>query len=115
MVDWMLDALDMYKNQHEDKDVSFMHCYNKLQGCKKWNDLLHTLMKDGEDGPVDPAGASTGWPIGNKKAKAERNAVPILAAMDASIEKMITHSRWRTRKRRIGPSSCRRQSLASKT
>ncbi|KAK1650968.1 hypothetical protein QYE76_068773 [Lolium multiflorum] len=47
-------------------------------------------MKDGEDGPVDPSGASTGRPIGNKKAKAERNAVPVLAAMDTSIEKMIT-------------------------
>ncbi|KAK1681513.1 hypothetical protein QYE76_042361 [Lolium multiflorum] len=39
---------------------------------------------------VDPAGASTGRPIGNKKAMAERNAAPVLAAMDASIEKMIT-------------------------
>ncbi|KAK1696857.1 hypothetical protein QYE76_013554 [Lolium multiflorum] len=67
-----------------------MHCYNKLQGCKKWDDLLHTLLKDGEDGPVDPAGASTGRPIGNKKAKTDRNAAPVLAAMDASIEKMIT-------------------------
>ncbi|KAK1669198.1 hypothetical protein QYE76_057357 [Lolium multiflorum] len=80
----------MYKNQHEDKDFPFMHCYNKLQGCNKWDDLLHTLMKDGEDVPIDPAGASTGRSIGNKKAKAERNAVPVLAAMDASIEKMIT-------------------------
>ncbi|KAK1649438.1 hypothetical protein QYE76_067243 [Lolium multiflorum] len=29
-------------------------------------------------------------PIGNKKAKAKRNAAPILAAMDASLETMIT-------------------------
>ena len=86
----MLQTLDMYKHQHEDKDFPFMHCYNKLQGCKKWDDLLHTLMKDGEDGPIDPAGASTGRPIGNKKAKAERNAAPALAAMDASLEKMIS-------------------------
>ncbi|KAK1643387.1 hypothetical protein QYE76_061192 [Lolium multiflorum] len=47
-------------------------------------------MMDGEDGPVDPTGASTGRPISNKNAKAERNATPVLAAMDASIEKMIT-------------------------
>ncbi|KAK1692379.1 hypothetical protein QYE76_009076 [Lolium multiflorum] len=53
-------------------------------------DLRHTLHKDGVEGPVDPAGASTGRPIGNKKAKAERNAAPVLAAMDASLEKMIT-------------------------
>ena len=86
----MLQALDMYKHQHKDKDFPFMHCYNKLQDCKKWDDLLHTLLKDGEDGPVDPADASTGRPIGKKKAKAERNAAPVLAAMDASIEKMIT-------------------------
>jgi hypothetical protein len=86
----MRNALDMYKHQNEDKDFPFMHCYNKLQGCKKWDDLLSTLLKDGEDGPVDPAGASTGRPIGNKKAKADRNAAPVLAAMDASIEKMIT-------------------------
>jgi hypothetical protein len=85
----MLKALEMYKHQHENKDFLFMHCFNKLQGCKKWDDLLHTLLKDGEDGPIDLAGASTGRPIGNKKAKAERNAAPVLAAMDASIEKMI--------------------------
>jgi hypothetical protein len=85
----MLQALDMYKHQHEDKDFPFMHCYNKLQGCKKWDDLLHTLMKDGKDGPVDPVGASTRRPIGNKKAKAERNVAPLLAVVDASLEKMI--------------------------
>ncbi|KAK1617892.1 hypothetical protein QYE76_023409 [Lolium multiflorum] len=90
MVDWMLQTLEMYKHQHEDKDFPFMHCYKKLQSCKKWDDLLHTLLKDGEDGPVDLASASTGHPIGNKKAKAERNAAPVLEAMDASIEKMIT-------------------------
>ncbi|KAK1601164.1 hypothetical protein QYE76_017309 [Lolium multiflorum] len=48
----------------------------KRRGCKKWDAIRLTLNKDdvGEDGPVDPAGASTGLPIGNKKAKAERNA-----------------------------------------
>jgi hypothetical protein len=88
----LFDALKMYKNQNEDKDFPFMHCFNRLQGCKKWDAIRHTLNKDGlwEDGPVNPAGASTGHPIGNKKAKADRNAAPVLAAMDASIEKMIT-------------------------
>nr|XP_051210978.1 uncharacterized protein LOC127328417 [Lolium perenne] len=60
MVYWMLQTLEMYKHQHEDKDFPFMHCYNKLQGCEKWDGLLHTLLKDGEDGPVDPAGAYAG-------------------------------------------------------
>jgi hypothetical protein len=86
----MLQALEMYKYKNDDKDFPLMHCFNKLQGCKKWDDLHHTLNKDGEDGPVDPAGASSGRPIGNKKTKAKRNAEPTLAAMDASLEKMIT-------------------------
>ncbi|KAK1697187.1 hypothetical protein QYE76_013884 [Lolium multiflorum] len=67
-----------------------MHCFNKLQGCKKWDDLRHTLNKDGVEGPVDSAGASTRRPIGNKKAKTERNTAPALAAMNASLKKMIT-------------------------
>ncbi|KAK1645907.1 hypothetical protein QYE76_063712 [Lolium multiflorum] len=79
----------MYKYQQADKDFPFMHCFNKLEGCKKWEALRHTLNKDEEDGLVNPAGVSTGLPIGNKKAKAERNAAPALAAMDASLEKMI--------------------------
>ncbi|KAK1618628.1 hypothetical protein QYE76_024145 [Lolium multiflorum] len=90
MVDWILQELEVYKVKNKDKDFIFMHCFNKIQGCKKWDDLRHTLHKDGVEGPVDPAGASTGRPIGNKKAKAERNAAPVLAAMDASLEKMIT-------------------------
>ncbi|KAK1610546.1 hypothetical protein QYE76_034219 [Lolium multiflorum] len=62
--------------------------YEKI---KAWKESDKTMVDwDGEDGSVDPAGASTGRPIGNNKAKAERNAVPVLAAMDASIEKMIT-------------------------
>ncbi|KAK1628194.1 hypothetical protein QYE76_002509 [Lolium multiflorum] len=88
--DMMLDALKMYNNQNEDKDFSFMHCFNNLQSCKNWYAIHHTLNKDGEDGSVDPAGASTGRPIGNKKAKAENNAAPALAAMDASLEKKIS-------------------------
>ena len=80
----------MYKFKNKDKDFTFMHCFNKLQGCKKWDDLRLTLNKDGVEQPVDPASASTERPIGNNKAKAERNAAPVLAAMGASLEKMIT-------------------------
>ncbi|KAK1631210.1 hypothetical protein QYE76_005525 [Lolium multiflorum] len=80
----------MYKHQHEDKDLPFMHCFNKLQGCKKWDDVRHTLNKNGKDGPVDPAGTSTGRPIGNKKAKAERNAVRHWPPWTPPIEKMIS-------------------------
>jgi hypothetical protein len=46
-------------------------------------------LKDGEDGPVDPAGAYTWRPIGNKRAKAERNAALLLAVVDASLENTI--------------------------
>ena len=69
-----------------------MHCFKKLEGCKKWDAVRFTLNKDGagEDGPVEAAAASTGRPIGNKKAKAERNAAPGLAAMDASFENMMS-------------------------
>ena len=82
----------MYKSQNGGKDFTFMHCFKKLEGCKKWDAIRLTLNKDcvGEDGPVTAATASVGRPIGNKKAKAERNAVPGLAAMDASFDKMMS-------------------------
>ena len=82
----------MFKDQNQGKDFVFMHCFKKLQGCKKWDDIRLTLNKDnlGGDGPVTPAAASNGRPIGNKKAKAERNAAPGLAAVDASFEKMMS-------------------------
>jgi hypothetical protein len=88
----MLDAIKMYKNQNEDKGFPFMHLFNKLQGCKKWDTIRQTLNKEGvgEDGPADPAGVSTGCPICNNKDKSERNATPTLAAMYASLEKMIS-------------------------
>ena len=82
----------MYKMKNGGKDFTFMHCFKKLEGCKKWDAIRLTLNKDGigEDGPVTAAAASAGRPIGNKKAKAKRNAAPGLAAMDASFDKMMS-------------------------
>jgi hypothetical protein len=81
----------MFKNQNDNKDFVFMHCFKKLQGCKKWDTLCLTLHKDGEgNGPKSAGGASTGPPSCNKKAKVEKNVAPALAAMDASLEKMIS-------------------------
>jgi hypothetical protein len=67
----MIDALKMYKSQNEDKDFLFMHCFKKLEGCKKWDDIRLTLNKDGigEDGPVDPVGASTGLPLETRRPR----------------------------------------------
>jgi hypothetical protein len=76
----------MYKSQNEHKIFLFMHCFKKIEGCKKWDANRLTLNKGGvgEDGHIDLADASIGRSIGNKKTKAERNAAPTLAAMDAS-------------------------------
>ena len=89
----MFDALALYKSENGDKDFLFMHCFKKLEGCKKWDAIRLTINgKDGvrEDGPVTPAAVSSGRPIGNKKAKVGRNGVPALAAINASIEKMVS-------------------------
>ncbi|KAK1678997.1 hypothetical protein QYE76_039845 [Lolium multiflorum] len=82
----------MYKHRNGDKDFPFTRCFKKLEGCKKWEAVCLTLNDKNhvrEDGPIAAAPASAGRPIGNKKVKAERNAAPTLAAIDASIEKMM--------------------------
>jgi hypothetical protein len=73
----LLDALDLYKSENEDKDFPMMHCFKNLEGCKKWDQVRHTLNdgKTGEEGPLPTASATAGRPGGNKRAKAERNAV----------------------------------------
>jgi hypothetical protein len=88
----MLDALAFYKHEEKSKDFTFMHCFKNLEGCKKWDNVRLTLndKKDVESGPVTAASALMGRPIGNKKAKAERSGAPALAAIDTSIEKMVS-------------------------
>ena len=63
----------MYKAADEDKSFTMMHCFKKLQGCKKWDKVRADLNNGrGEDGPMPASNASVGRPIGNKKAKAEK-------------------------------------------
>ena len=86
----MFDALAMYKADNRNKDFSMMHCFKKLQGCKKWDKVRDDLKNDrGEDGPTPASNASAGRPIGNKKAKAEKYGEAAAAGRDASIEKMM--------------------------
>jgi hypothetical protein len=89
----MFGAFAMFKCENGDSDFLFMHCFEKLEGCKKWDVVRLTLNgKDGvgQDVPVTADAASTRRPIGKKKAKDERNATLTLAAIDASIEKMVS-------------------------
>jgi hypothetical protein len=83
----LLDALDFYKSENEDKDFHMMHCFKNLKGCKKWDRVRCTLNdgKTSEDGPLPAAPATVGHPGGNKKAKAERNAGSSIASNDVSI------------------------------
>ncbi|KAK1603139.1 hypothetical protein QYE76_007874 [Lolium multiflorum] len=62
------------------------HRWNLIKAaCNKFHGYYEKIRARKES-----ADASIGRPIGNKKAKADRNAAPVLAAMDASIEKMTT-------------------------
>jgi hypothetical protein len=88
----LLDALELYKTENEDKDFTLMHCFKKLEGCKKWDRVRRTLndgKTGGEEGPLPFLAASVGRPIGNKKAKAERNAGSSIAEIDVSINMFV--------------------------
>jgi hypothetical protein len=71
----LLDALKLYKAENEGKEFNMMHCFQKLEGCKKWDRVRLTLNdgKTGEEGPIPVAPSAMGRPTGTKKAKAERN------------------------------------------
>lgn len=72
MVDWILDALAMYKHRNGDKDFPVMHCFTKLDGCKKWDAVCLTLNDKnhvGEDGPVAATPASAGTPLATRKPR----------------------------------------------
>jgi hypothetical protein len=66
----------MYKAENEGKEFNMMHCFQKLEGCKKWDRVRLTLNdgKTGEEGPLAAAPTAARRPTGTKKAKAERNA-----------------------------------------
>jgi hypothetical protein len=88
----LLDALAFYKAENEDKYFTMMHCFKKLEGCKKWDRVWRTLndgKTGGEEGPLPSAAASAGRPNGNNKAKAERNAGSSIADIDASINMFV--------------------------
>jgi hypothetical protein len=74
----LLDALKLYKAENEGKEFNMMHCFQKLEGCKKWDRVTLTLNdgKTGEEGPIPAAPSAAGRPTETKKAKAERNAGP---------------------------------------
>jgi hypothetical protein len=71
----LLDALELYKTENEDKDFTVIHCLKKLKGFKKWDRFKRTLndgKTGGEEGPLPSTAASVGRLVGNKKTKAER-------------------------------------------
>jgi hypothetical protein len=54
-----------------------MHCFKNLESCKK-SDLVQRTLNDGktgEEGPLPTVSVAAGCLGGNKRAKAERNAV----------------------------------------
>jgi hypothetical protein len=57
----LLDALNLYKAENEGKDFNMMHCFRKLEGCKKWDRVRLTLNEDktGEEGPIPTVPAAT--------------------------------------------------------
>jgi hypothetical protein len=53
----LLDALKFYKAENKDKEFKMMHCFQKLEGCKKWDRVRLTLNdgKTGKEGPIPAA------------------------------------------------------------
>jgi hypothetical protein len=50
----MFDVLKAYKEDNEDKEFVFMHCFQNIQGVKKWDKVR---LSDVEDGPLSPLGS----------------------------------------------------------
>jgi hypothetical protein len=87
----LLDALNLYKAENEDKDFAMMHCFQKLEGCKEWDRVRLTLNdgKTGEKGPLPAAPTAPRCPTGTKKAKSERNVGSFVAGFDVSINLFV--------------------------
>jgi hypothetical protein len=87
----LIDAIDLYKFENQDKDFPMIHCFKKLEGCKKWDRVRRTLNdgKTSEEGPAPMALAVVGRPGGNKKAKPERNADSSIAGIDVSLNMFV--------------------------
>jgi hypothetical protein len=69
-----------------------MYCFNKLEGCKKRDQVRLTLNEVGcNEGPMAPTAASAGHPAaGVKKAKATKQAGSSATSwIDASITFMV--------------------------
>jgi hypothetical protein len=68
-----------------------MHCFKKLKGCKKWDEVQLTLKEaDDGEGPTHNTVASVGCPHGQKKARSEKLAASsATSGIDASITKMV--------------------------
>jgi hypothetical protein len=87
----LLDALNLYKLKNEGKDFIMMYCFQKLEGCKKWDRVRLTLNegKTGEEGPISVAPAAAGRPTETKKAMAERNADSSGGGFDVSVNLFV--------------------------
>jgi hypothetical protein len=82
----------LYKEWSKGKHFSLMHIFTKLETCPKWEKTCYNLGNgknvidiDGEE-PTPSSSDSVGRPIGNKKAKAQRNGA---ASMEPSLDMMI--------------------------
>jgi hypothetical protein len=61
----LYNALKAYKEQNDDNDFTFMHCFKNLEGCMKWDEVRLTLKEAGDgEGPKPPTVASAGCPTG---------------------------------------------------
>jgi hypothetical protein len=68
-----------------------MHCFQKLEGCKKWDRVRLTLNdgKTGEEGQIPTALAAAGCPTETKKANTERKAGLSGAGFDVSVNLFV--------------------------
>jgi hypothetical protein len=93
-------ALEAYKKLNDEKDFAFMHCFNKLEECKKRDQVWLTLNEVGcNEGSMAPTATSADHPAADvKKAKAAKQAGSLATSwIDASstlmVESLSTNSK----------------------
>lgn len=84
--DQMRAMISAYREDNDDVEFKFIHVFARIETCEKWVETRRALSKAGKFDPdAVPALASDGRPLGNKRAKAMRDAAPGIEKLHSSI------------------------------
>jgi len=114
----MIQMFAAYRQDNEDVKFKFIHVFTRIEMCEKWRETLIALAKAKNTtyDPSQPAPpASERRPIGNKKAKAARDAAPGTERLHACFEKCMTEAAANPVKREADAATRWRRSWRSRT